>query len=151
MAEKEFLKISRKTFVNPTGWLGYDMLKEQTSTILSFLKAGVAPSKTGRTETFDEAIARLEIDPKDLKQTANTYLVYSAVFLGVAILDFFYGFYLLFYHGAFLGFVVAGSLLGLLLVQSFKYSFWSYQIKQRRLGCTFKEWRNSLFKSGTRP
>ncbi len=144
MAIKDVLKVSRKTFFNPREWLSYDSLKEQTQTIKFFVKNAATIQKPERTETFDEALERLAVNEAELRATANKYLAYAFLFFGLAILDFIYGLYLLFHHGAFLGLILTLAVCALLLAQAFRYHFWFFQIKNRRLGCTFDEWRNSL-------
>jgi len=144
MAIKDVFKVSRKTFINPREWLGYDSLKGQTQTIRSFIKDAATVQKPERTETFQEALSRLDIKDEELKSTAKTYLTYAFIFLGLAIVDFSYGLYLLFHHGAFLGLVLSLAVCALLLAQAFRYHFWFFQIKSRRLGCTVQEWRDDL-------
>lgn len=144
MAIKDVLKVSRKTFFNPRAWLGYDSLKEQTQTIQSFVKDAATIRKPEVTETFEEALKRLDLKKEDLKSTERTYLSYALLFLVLAVIDFLWGFYLLFHHGAFLGLVLALAVFALLLAQAFRYHFWVFQIRQQKLGCTFEEWRDSL-------
>ena len=144
MAIRDIFKVSRKTFFNPREWLGYDSLKNQTQTIRSFVKNAATVRKPERTETFDEALQRLDLKEADLRVTAKKYLRYAFLFLSLAILDFIYGLYLIFHHGAFLGLVLALAICILLLAQAFRYHFWFFQIQNRKLGCTFDEWRESL-------
>ena len=146
MTIKDVFKVSRKTFFNPREWLGYDSLKEQTQTIQSFVKEAATVRKPERTETFDEALQRLDMKEEELPGIATKYLCYALFFLGLAIVDFIYGIYLLFHHGAFLGMVLAFAVCALLLAQAFRYHFWFFQIQNRKLGCTFEEWRDSILR-----
>lgn len=141
MAIKDILKISRKTFFNPRAWLGYDALKEQNRTIWSFVKGATAVAQPERTESFAEAMQRLNVSEEELPGIARDYFRYAIFFLALAVLDFMYGIYLLFHHHAFLGFILAFAVCILILIQAFKYHFWYFQIKHRKLGCTFAEWR----------
>lgn len=141
MAIRDVFKVSRKTFINPRAWLGVDSLKEQTRTIGTFVKDAVKIRKPEITETFDEALQRLDMKEADTKKTARIYLSYALVFLALAVLDFFYGLYLVFHHGTFLGLVLALAVCALLLAQAFRYHFWYFQIRSHRLGCTVQEWR----------
>ena len=144
MAIKDVLKVSRKTFFNPKAWLGFDSLKDQTNLIKSFVKDATAVQKPAITETYKEAMKRLDLKEEDVRITGKLYLSYAIFFLVLAICDFFYGLYLLFHHGAFLGLVLSLAVCALLLVQAFRYHFWYFQIKSRRLGCTIEEWRAYL-------
>lgn len=141
MGIKDVLKVSRKTFFNPRAWLGYDYLRDQTRYIWSSLKEVSTPRQAEYTETFEEAMQRLKLNEKQIKARAKLYFYYVLFFLILSVSDFLYGFYLLFHHGAFLGLVLAFAVCALLLAQAFKYHFWYFQIKHRKLGCTLKEWR----------
>lgn len=144
MAIREVFKVSRKTFINPRAWLGVDSLKEQTKTISTFVKDAVTIRKPEITETYDEALQRLDIKEADAKKTARIYLSYAVLFVALAVLDFFYGMYLIFHHGTFLGMVLALAVCTLLCAQAFRYHFWYFQIRSQRLGCTVQEWREFL-------
>ncbi len=144
MAIKDVFKVSRKTFINPRAWLGYDSLKNHTQTIKTLVKDAATVRKPEVTETFDEAIERLGLKKEDLNSTEKTYFIYALLFFVLAVADFIYGVYLLFFHVAFLGFILALAVCVLLLSQAFRYHFWVYQIQQRKLGCTFEEWRDNL-------
>ncbi len=144
MAIRDAFKVSFKTFFNPRAWLGYDSLKEQTRTIKTILKTATTVQKPETAESFDEAMQRLDMTENDVRVTSRIYLCYTFIFLVLAVLDFIYGCYLLFHHGTFLGMVLALAVCALLLAQAFRYHFWYFQIKSRRLGCTIQEWRQSL-------
>lgn len=141
MAMKDILKISRKTFFNPRAWIGYDFLRDQTRVIWTFVRdVTLTPSQPVRTETFEEAMQRLNIQENELELIKRRYWTYAVLFLGLAVVDFLYGIYLLFNHYAFLGFVLASAVCALLLTQAFKYHFWYFQVKNRHLGYSFQEW-----------
>jgi intracellular multiplication protein IcmV len=144
MAIRDALKVSRKTFFNPRAWLGYDALKDQTETITSFIKGATTVQRPDITETYDEAMQRLDLTEADVRTTARLYLIYAISFLVLAVCDFFYGLYLLFHHGAFLGLVLSLAVFALLIAQAFRYHFWYFQIQSRKLGCTIDEWRDYL-------
>lgn len=142
MAVKDVFKVSRKTFFNPKAWIGYDLLKDQTRTIWSFVKTATATAAPPENpETFEEAMQRLELSEADVQSTANRYLTYACCFIALTAVNFMYAVYLLFHHKAFLGLVLGLAVCALLLAQAFRYHFWYFQIKNRKLGCTIEEWR----------
>lgn len=140
MAIKDVFKISRKTFFNPRGWLGYDLLKANTKIAWSIISDQFVPAKSLRTETFEQAVERQKLTTEDLQKLAANYLYYAIVFvvLGLAVIGL--GFYLLFSHGSFVDLVLALASSSLFFVNAFRYDFWRFQIKQRKLGCTVAEW-----------
>ena len=148
MAIRDIFRVSKKTFYNPRAWLGYDALKDQTKTIYSIVKDVAEPAKPQRTESFQEAMKRLNVSEKEAKNILEYYWQYALIFFVFGILDLIYGFYLLLYHRTFFGFVLAFSVMILLFGQSFKYHFWYFQIKKRKLGCTLQEWKEYTFGRG---
>ncbi|OGT47945.1 MAG: hypothetical protein A3E83_08915 [Gammaproteobacteria bacterium RIFCSPHIGHO2_12_FULL_41_20] len=141
MAIKDAFKVSWKTFFNPTAWFGYESFKSNNRMIGWLLRGLLFLSQPEQHETFEEAIQRLNLTDVDLRDTEQTYRVYAWFFviLGVAALVF--GLYLLFHHGMFLSLLLSLSAMALFLSQAFKYHFWAFQIKHRKLGCTYREWR----------
>jgi len=155
MPIKDVFKVSRKTFFNPRAWLGYDLLKAQTRETTSLIKDVVHPDESPHyQETFEEAMERFHLTEADIQKTQKNYLIIALVFLALAIPACFFALYL-FFQGKFLGGLLALSLASLLLANAFRYHFWFFEIKQRKLGCTLNEWSRGVFrgikknKSGT--
>lgn len=144
MAISDMFKISRKTFVNPRGWLGYDTLKEQTQTIWTVLKGMFSPAKPEREETFEQALKRLNLTEADVKATITTYRYYALLFLVLAVLSLAYTFFLLFRYGTITGWMLGMAMTGLLTSQAFKYDFWAFQMRRRQLGATFSDWKKAF-------
>lgn len=142
MPLKDVVKVSRKTFFNPLGWLGYDMLKAQLRLSKDVLKESFTPPEATRKETFEEAMQRLNLNDEDVEQTAKRFFMFSIIFVvgGAATLGF--SLYLLLNVGTFAGFILGIVSAILFGVYAFRYNFWYFQIKHRKLGCTFEEWRN---------
>lgn len=141
MPLKDAVKISRKTFFNPRGWFGYDLLKSHTQVIWGVLKNLFSPaSAPRRVETFTQAMERLRLAEADIQQVAKNYFLYSLVFAAFGAIACGFSFYLLIHHGTAAGWILGLASSALCFVYSFRYHFWVFQIKQRKLGCTFKEW-----------
>src|SRR5437773_2336556 len=99
MAIRDVFRISRKTFFDPKGWIGYDELKAYNRIIGSDLKTIMTPAKPERIESFQEAMDRLNVTEADVAETAKRYLLYTVIFIILAGIAFATGFYLLFEHG----------------------------------------------------
>lgn len=141
MALKDILKVNRKTFFDPSGWLGYGLIKNQSRYLFDTLKQVATPPKPTRSETFEEALTRLKIKAVDVASIEKTYTLYSYAFFGLAIFAVLSSIYLLFAYGTLAGFILGIGVTALFLTQSFRYNFWAFQIKHRKLGCTFEEWK----------
>jgi intracellular multiplication protein IcmV len=143
MAVRDVLKVNRKTFFNPRAWLGYDALKAQTVFLYNLIKNIFVTTEAApvRTESFAEALTRLNLTEQEADDIGKNYLFYSLGFVGIAAFAMLFGFYLLFVHHTFAGWILSLSITALLLAQAFRYHFWHFQIKFRKLGCTFEEWK----------
>jgi intracellular multiplication protein IcmV len=141
MPVRDVFKFSRKTFFNPSGWLDLNFLKFQHITLWRNLKALFVADKPERLETFEEAIERLGLNEKEIEATQNTYKNYALFFVFLGMLVLLYGFYLLFRYWTFTGWLLALVASLLFFGQAFRYDFWVLQMKHRKLGVTFEEWK----------
>ena len=140
MPLKDAVKVSRKTFFNPAGWLGYDMLKTQFRVTWDLIKTLFTVPIAQREETFDQAVTRFKLTDQQLNNISRNFLIYSAIFVACGILTVTFAFYLLIHHGTFAGLLLGIAAAAVFFTYAFRYSFWRFQIKNRRLGCTFDEW-----------
>lgn len=141
MALKDVVKVNRKTFLDPRSWIGYDSLKTQTNSIWDLMRGMFTPARPTRTETFEAAMKRLDLTEKDLKATMQTYRYFLWIFLALSGLSLLFGIFLLIAYLTFAGFILGCVVSIFFLSQAFRYSFWLFQMKNRKLGCTFEEWR----------
>jgi intracellular multiplication protein IcmV len=149
MAIKDVVKVSRKTFFNPRAWLGYDTLKESTQGFIGIVR-GVLGRRTfepGEKETFSEAAARFNLTEKDIKDLQLTYFSYALLFFLIALLIFAYCIWLLI-HWHINAFILALALVAMMLSQAFRFHFWYFQIKHRKLGATLNEWLKGKLQGG---
>jgi intracellular multiplication protein IcmV len=144
MAIKDVIKVSRKTFFNPRAWIGYETLKESSRGFMGIIQ-GVFSQRPatipGKSETFSEAMIRLKLTEKDIKELQFTYFSYALLFFLMAVGVFIYSVWLLI-HVYIYGFILGFALVALLLGQTFRFHFLYFQIKHRKLGCTFAEWKS---------
>ena len=141
MAVRDVLKVSRKTFFNPSAWLGLDLLKDQSRFIWATVKDLFIPPTPEFEETFEEAMVRLELSEDDIKTALTNYRYYTWLFVVLGLFTFAYSFYLLFRHATFLGWLLGLAVSALFFSQAFRFDFWAFQIKRRKLGATFVEWK----------
>lgn len=137
----DIFKISRKTFFNPSAWLSLDSLKTNTGVVKNILQDAFKIPQATTEETFEEALKRFGLNEDDLKHIDENYLMFAYFFLALSVICFLFAFYLLFMHYSISGWLLALVSSALFAGQAFRYHFWHFQIKHRKLGCTIKEWR----------
>jgi len=93
----------------------------------------------GQEESFSHAVSRLALDEQHLIQIQNGYLRNAIIMFFLGIFFGIMGIYLIFD-----GLVAAGLVTQLFTFLSFLFAlymhFWFFQIKNRKLGCSIKEW-----------
>lgn len=120
--------------------LGTGQLKTQANN-LGKMAGDVLSIPKGPTssETFEEALARLHLSEADIERRKIQFQRLARIYLILGAGIFLYMFYLIFKKA----FFPTLGCLGLLLIvfsQFFRCSFWLFQMRERRLGCTFFEW-----------
>lgn len=133
---------SRLIDVRVDKWMSWDYLGETSERFRVLLLDIVIPKKATRAETFEEAMVRLELTEEDLKERKLEFsrLFYFFIILSALIVS--YGLYLAF-TGSMISSLICFGLAIYALAQAFRFHFWLFQLKQRKLGCTIKEWINS--------
>lgn len=131
-----------KPAVNVKAWIGWDIIKSTSRYVYHLGQGLFVPQKAAHTETFKEALARLNISETDLqlrqKEFMRLFLIYGA--MGVVII--LYSFYL-FYTMSFMGGLLAVAVASLAFAMAFRFHFWIFQIKHKKLGCSVREWWHS--------
>lgn len=142
---------TKKTFslgFNPLRWVGFEQLKANGSLLKNMVNRYFEPSeakKSTKPETFETCMKRYKLTEEDLQKKIKFTRLFVFVCLGASLLMLGYTFYLFSSH-LFLGGFVAFTLTLLLWAYAFREHFNYFQMKQRRLGCTFKEWLAFLLK-----
>jgi intracellular multiplication protein IcmV len=133
-----------KPAVDVPKWIDYQQLLKSNRSIVAFIKKFFIPEEASTQESFQEALLRLKLTPTDLLQRSKefTRLMWIWIFLFLVSLS--YSTYLFYIH-AFRGFYPCIGISIIILTQIFRYHFWLFQIKQRRLGCGFRDWLNGQF------
>lgn len=141
MKKKTGSRIGRvfKNVINIRYWSDWDRVKAFTSYLANGFKRLFVPSQATAAESFDEVIARMNITETDLTLKQKALLRLSIVMVAVAGLVLMYVGYQLFW-GSFKAAIVSFVVVLIALVLAFRYHFWYFQIKKRKLGCTYEEW-----------
>lgn len=133
-----------KPAVDVPKWVDYRQLVKNNRSIFGFVKKFFIPDQAKTQESFEEAMLRLKLTPADLIQRSKEFTRLMWIWIVLFLLTMSYSIYLLhghFFRGFFPGFAISV----IILTQIFRYHFWLFQIKQRRLGCSFRDWLRSQF------
>lgn len=123
-------------------WVSWDYLSETTNRFKSVLVDIAVPKKATYSETFEEALVRLNLTPEDIAQRKIEFTRLLFFFVGLSLIVILYGLYMAF-TGGLVSSLIAFCLSLYCLTQAFRFHFWLFQIKHRKLGCTWQEWFNS--------
>ncbi len=129
-------------------WMGLGLIAGVFRLVRDIFVTVFMPGKreTEPAETFEEAVVRMKLSKADLEERQKVFFVQTILYLimGICILG--YTVWLAFtkqYTGMFLAFLVAM----LSMAYAFRSHFWLFQLKKKKLGCTFKEYLNSSLSS----
>lgn len=138
------VKKATKPLIDVPSWIGYHQLADTTKSLFGSFKSLFTIQKATRKETFAQAMKRLGLTEADLTQRKKEFTRLTLIFLFIALAIYIYTGYLISQgsiHASIAGFCI-GSLS---VIMAFRYHFWLFQMKQRKLGCTLKEWLDSGF------
>lgn len=129
-----------KRIINIRQWMDYERLKAFTNFLINGIKKLLIPSPaTAPDQSFQTAVKKLRLNDQQIIDKQLAFLHLSRLMCIVASFIFIYCIYLAIYgswRAVAIGFVVAI----IAIVLAIRYHFWFYQIKERKLGCTFSEW-----------
>lgn len=128
-----------KRIVNVRAWSDFDRMKAYTVYLGTGIKKMFVPQKNTKAESFTAALKRLNISEQDLKAKQAALYRLSVLMCAFAALILCYTLFHL-YYGNFKAVLVSWIVMLLALVLAFRYHFWYFQIKERKLGCSLKEW-----------
>lgn len=120
-------------------WIGVATIRDSTNSIYRSCKSMFKIAHPERIETFDQALERLNITEAELYARQQEFFRLFVFYLVASLALFIYCVFLAF-NGNFMGFCMSFALTIYALTHSFRYHFWQFQIKERKLGCTFKDW-----------
>ncbi|MBT4963833.1 MAG: hypothetical protein HOI53_05285 [Francisellaceae bacterium] len=124
-------------------WFGFSDHKRNTKYITTRAKELFSVEQANRTEEFEEAMRRLNISDEQLQSTDRYYSKLVYLFVTMATILLAYAFYQIFIYKSLLSTIMVFSLSLYSLVFAFRYHFWRFQLRSRKLGCSFRDWLNS--------
>lgn len=138
-AESKIGRIFKRIF-NVRAWADWDRVKAFTVYLLNGIKKYFVPQgDQGKGESFAAAKARLNLTDEELLSKQQGLFRLSVLMVTVAVLLLGYSVYHVF-CGSFRAVVVSCVVMVISLVLAFRYHFWYFQIKERKLGCSIAEW-----------
>lgn len=134
-------KKKTKKHLNVTEWANYDGLRESASWLGSLFRKVFKIPEPKHSESFEEAMVRLHLSEKTLKQRRSFFLqmawLYLACFAGLLV----YSHQFLYKETGSVWVLLSGYCVSLfVLTQAFRYSYWCCQIARRQLGCSMADW-----------
>lgn len=137
--KRGFFRTLSSTFFDVPRWINAKQYIDTNKTLYSKIKDTFRIDQAEREETFDAAMARLRVSEQDLQERFLANQRGLTIMLAFILLLCLYSFYLI-YLGAIAGTLIILAVIALSAVRAFQYSFWNFQIKNRKLGCSFKNW-----------
>jgi len=124
---------------NVRTWADWDRMKSFTLYLTRGVKNLFVPQDKEVQESFEAAQARLNLSDADMLVRQKSLYRLSLLMAVMALLLFAYAIYHLVLAN-FLAFILSLVVMMIALVLAFRYHFWYFQIKQRKLGCSLHEW-----------
>jgi intracellular multiplication protein IcmV len=124
-------------------WLDVRRLQEFMRYILDLFKKLFIPQPQKPAESFESAKKRLKLTDEQLLIRQKALFRVSMLMIFLAGLLFFYGVYQILYGGI-LGVFLSLIVVLIALTLAFRYHFWYFQMKTKKLGCSWRTW----FKEG---
>lgn len=123
-----------------TKWLGLDQIKDVSGRVGDTAKTIFTPEQAEQAETFEEALRRLNITEYELEQRKQEFIRLMFIYIFAAVAIFLYSLYIVIAYGNLMGFFMGLAITVFALTFAFRYHFWVYQIKHKKLGCSFRDW-----------
>lgn len=128
-----------KRVLNVKSWLDWERIKGFTNYLYLGAKRFFIPKSAQAGEDFEGVKAKLNLTDRQLKNRQSALLRLSLLMLVIAFILFGYALYQ-FYHANIVTGFLSVIVMGIALVLAFRYHYWCYLIKERKLVCTLREW-----------
>lgn len=141
MAKKRRVRSFLGSLYDVKAWLGYKHIASGASIISSTTRTIINTKDSAKLlpEEFGDAITRLQLSDAELAEMQAGYLRNCMIFFIIGLLFAGYSVYRL-YNAQFLSGLISIFLTTLTFIFSLASHFWYFQIKNRKLGCSLKEW-----------
>lgn len=131
--------------INIKYWSDWDRIKASFKYLGQGFVRFLFPEKKGQTESFDSATVKWDLTDQELNQRQKALFRLSLLMILCALLLFSYSMYHL-YYGHLMAFVLSLIVTGIALVLAFRYHYWQYLIKHRKLNSSVQEWYKKALK-----
>ncbi|PIQ44142.1 MAG: hypothetical protein COV52_08645 [Gammaproteobacteria bacterium CG11_big_fil_rev_8_21_14_0_20_46_22] len=128
-----------RNFLNVPAWLSYSYLKDLSGGVYGSVRQLFIKPEAHRSETFEQAMLRLKLTDKDVRQKIRETARLSYLYILLTLALWAYSVYL-FIVAPLASACLAVVIGGICAVKFTRMRFWIFQMKQRRLGCSLKEW-----------
>lgn len=130
-------------------WVDLKRTQEISNYFLNIFKKFFIPQKSSQivVRNLDDVIKEMGLTEDDVSKKLVTFKRMYRLMLVAALFFYVYSLYQLIYGGI-LSVMVAVVIAFVCLTLAFRYHFWSFQIKKRKLGCSIKEWFRESFMDG---
>lgn len=122
-------------------WVSWDAIKTNSGYVKENTRSLFVIQKPEHTETFEEAMKRLNLTEADIEVRKSAFLRLAIIIGACGIFALLYTLYLL-WHASFASAALAFVVTLLCAATAARYHFWYFQVKNHKLGCTIKEWLN---------
>jgi uncharacterized membrane protein YphA (DoxX/SURF4 family) len=134
------------SFVNVRAWVAYDELVANLGNTCGFFKRFFSRyQKEIRKESYEEAVARMALTEEQLQHRKNTFLKSAITYLIFVLILCGYAIYLSIKSKFLALFLVLFLLVPTILI-TYREHFWYMQMERKKLGCTFCEWLEFIFR-----
>lgn len=136
-------------YFNYKAWVDLERTKEISNYFLNIIKKFFIPQKSNQVAVrkLDDVMQEMGLTEEDVAKKSITFKRMYRLMLVAALFFYVYSLYQLIY-GGFLSVMVACVIAFVCLTLAFRYHFWYFQIKKRKLGCTIREWFRESFMEG---
>lgn len=146
MAIRDVFKVNRKTFFNPTAWVGLESLLFFNRMFKSIFSSMFAkPQAAEKEQSFEDVMKQFDLSESDLKDGIGTYQALAIIFAIMGAAALLYGIYLLLFYASFTAVLLSIAVAAFLCAQAFRFDFYSLQMRKRTLGLTFDDWKRHYF------
>lgn len=129
-----------KSIFNPRVWMDYEQIKGSTNYLIHGITSlFVLKKRSQPVETFEQAMARMGVTEEQLLKRQQSLFRLALLMLVLSMGVFAYTMMHV-YYGHFHAAGASAVIFLLILVLAFRYHFWYYQLKAKKLGCSFREW-----------
>lgn len=141
MAKKRRIRGFLGSLYDVKAWLGYKHVATGASIINTTAQTVINTKNSTKLppEEFQEAVERLELSEAELQAMQTGYLRNFIIFFIIGLLFAGYSLYR-FNNAQWLAGVISLFLTALTFIFSMSAHFWYFQVKNRKLGCSLKEW-----------